>query len=110
MAKAPSVAIRRSMEGSPSNVNYAVTEASNQTTATQGGNSASGKINYEVGGKRLRDDIIGKVGHLQTIFTTALEVGRERRDRLARRLLDQAHNRLERAKERADKILSEVYP
>lgn len=65
-------------------------------------------VNYELEGKKLREDIVEKVGQLQTVLATAIEVSRERRDMLSRRLLEQVNYRLERAKDRADKILSEV--
>lgn len=66
-------------------------------------------INYELEGQRLREEIVKKVGHLQTVLTTAMEVSKERRDIITRRILEQTNFRLERAKERADRILSEVY-
>lgn len=48
------------------------------------------------------------MGHLQNVLTTALEVSKERRDILTRRLLEQTNLRLEQAKARMDRILSEV--
>lgn len=65
--------------------------------------------NYdEEEGRRLREDIITKVGHLQNILTTYLEVSKERRDILTKRILEQTNYRLEQAKVRADQLLSEV--
>ena len=65
-------------------------------------------INYDAEGQKLREDIVSKVGHLQTVLTTAIEVSKERRDIITRRILEQTNYRLEQAKERADRILSEV--
>ena len=65
-------------------------------------------LNYELEGQKLRQDIVDKVGHLQTILETAFQVSRERRDLFLSRLLRNTNNRLERAKNRADQILSEV--
>lgn len=65
-------------------------------------------INYDLEGQKLRQDIVQKVGHLQTVLTTAIEVSKERRDFISRRILEQTNYRLEQAKERADRILSEV--
>lgn len=65
-------------------------------------------INYEAEGEKLRHNIVSKVGHLQTVLTTAIEVSKERRDLISRRILEQTNFRLEQAKERADRILSEV--
>ncbi len=65
-------------------------------------------INYDEEGRRLREDIIARVGHLQNVLTTAMEVSKERRDILTRRLLEQTNLRLEQAKARMDRILSEV--
>lgn len=76
-------------------------------TGHQSGNDSK-SINYELEGQRLRHDIAEKVGHLQTILMTAMEVSRERRDLLLGRILQQTHHRLERARERAEHILSEV--
>ncbi|XP_046920013.2 uncharacterized protein LOC124500036 isoform X3 [Dermatophagoides farinae] len=64
-------------------------------------------LNYELEGQKLRQDIVDKVGHLQTILETAFQVSRERRDLFLSRLLRNTNNRLERAKNRADQILSE---
>lgn len=65
-------------------------------------------IDYELEGDKLRQDIVDKFGHLQTILTTAFEVSKERRDARLRRLMFNTNNGLERAKQRADQILSEV--
>lgn len=65
-------------------------------------------INYEAEGEKLRQNIVSKVGHLQTVLTTAIEVSKDRRDLISRRILEQTNFRLEQAKERADRILSEV--
>ncbi|XP_027197448.2 uncharacterized protein LOC113791815 isoform X1 [Dermatophagoides pteronyssinus] len=64
-------------------------------------------LNYELEGRKLRQDIVDKVTHLQTILDTAFHVSRERRDLFLSRLLRNTNNRLERAKNRADQILSE---
>ncbi|KAF7488807.1 hypothetical protein SSS_08180 [Sarcoptes scabiei] len=64
-------------------------------------------IDYELEGDKLRQDIVDKFGHLQTILTTAFEVSKERRDARLRRLMFNTNNGLERAKQRADQILSE---
>ena len=64
--------------------------------------------NYDMEGKILRQKILEKIGLLQTVLATALEVSRERRDIISRRIIDQTNFRLEQAKERTDRILSEV--
>ena len=72
-------------------------------------NSTLKQENYRIEGEKLREEIIKRVNGLQTIIGTAIEVAKERRDTVSKRVLEQTNTRLQGAKDRADKILREVY-
>lgn len=65
-------------------------------------------VDYEEERRRLRDQIGRRMEQMQTVLSTAVEVSRERRDFITRRLLEQANTRLEQARKRAEQILKDV--
>lgn len=67
-----------------------------------------GEENYRIEGEELREEIVKRVNSLQTVIGTAIQVARDRRDVISKRILEQANNRLQSAKDRADKVLREV--
>lgn len=63
--------------------------------------------NYREQGEQLRQEIVKRAGQLQQVVASSLELLKNNGDVIVRRLLDQMSARLDQAKTKADRILSE---
>lgn len=63
--------------------------------------------NYREQGEVLRQEIVRRAGHLQQVVAGSMEALKSSSDLIVRRLLDQLNGRLDQAKSKADRIISE---
>lgn len=101
------------MNSEESSLNETIFHQHHQDVTTNGTNgtetqSDSTTNSYAIEGKRLREDIVSRVSALQTILNNVAQVSKERRDFITRTIVEQTNYRLEKAKQKAEKILSEV--
>ena len=86
------------------------TNSTNSGVSLSTGNNHTNEaaINLDKDGDRLRDEIVGRVSNLQTALTHAIEFSKDRREYISNKLLEQTNLRLEQAKERTHRFLSDV--
>ena len=64
--------------------------------------------NYREQGEMLRQEIVRRAGQLQQVVASSMDLLKNNGDLIVRRLLDQMNVRLDQAKQRADRILSDT--
>lgn len=82
-------------------------QASPLGAAISAGQLNATQIDYKQQGELLRQDILKRAGQLQQVVASSMDVLKNNGDLIVRRLLEQLNHRLDVAKSKADKIISE---